>query len=234
MPFPRLAPLLSLLVAVSVGSAADWSNWRGPGGMGHTDDKQLPLTWNAKTSANVRWKVELPLQGPEEVKSGVDQNQSSPIVRCGRVFVTVSHWSGKTDPKQHPEHHVVCYQAVDGKLLWNENVGPGPWLLADLRGATPRPHPPRTTIACTSCSGRASSRRSTTTASKFGGRTSSRSSSTSRSRPAQCCSGIPSSCSATSWISCRGSSRSTRKLVMSRGKRSDQTSASRTARRSWP
>jgi outer membrane protein assembly factor BamB len=141
MPLPRFAPLLSLFVAASIGFAADWPNWRGPSGFGHTDDKKLPLTWSAKTGENVRWKVELPLQGKDDQKSGVDQNQSSPIVRRGKVFVTVSHWSGKTDPKQHPEHHVVCYKADDGKLLWNEKVEPGPWLFADLRGGYTAPTP---------------------------------------------------------------------------------------------
>src|SRR4029453_17601310 len=99
-------------------------------GMGQTDDAKLPLTWNGKTGENVRWKAELPLQGKAEGKSGADQNQSSPIVHRGRVFVTVSFWDGKTDPKQHPEHHVACYRADDGKLLWNVTGEPGAWRLA--------------------------------------------------------------------------------------------------------
>jgi outer membrane protein assembly factor BamB len=109
--------------------------------MGRTDDKKLPLTWNGKTGENVRWRVELPLQGKADVVSGVDQNQSSPIVCRGRVFVTLSHWPAKTDPKQHPEHHVVCYRAEDGKLLWNVTVEPGPWLFSDLRGGYTAPTP---------------------------------------------------------------------------------------------
>jgi outer membrane protein assembly factor BamB len=141
MPLPRLAPLLALVVATAVGSAADWPGWRGPTGQGQTDDKKLPLTWNGKTGENVLWKAELPLQGMEEVKTGVDQNQSSPIVCRGRVFVTVGHWPGKTDPKQYPEHHVVCYRASDGKRLWNVTVDPGPWLFADLRGGYTAPTP---------------------------------------------------------------------------------------------
>src|SRR5437016_1231866 len=113
---PRQSRLLAL-VACALGTAAiaaDWPGWRGPSGMGQTDDKKLPLTWNAKTGENVLWKAALPLQGAAEIKSGVDQNQSSPIVKRGRVFVTVSYWDGKTDPKRHPEHHVVCYHADTG------------------------------------------------------------------------------------------------------------------------
>src|SRR5438105_4703049 len=108
MPLSRIAPLFLLVLGTGITTAADWSGWRGPTGMGHTDDKKLPLTWSAKTGENVIWKVALPLQGAADVVSGVDQNQSSPIVRRGRVFVTVSHWAAKLDPKVHPEHHVVC------------------------------------------------------------------------------------------------------------------------------
>lgn len=145
MPFPRFLPfaLLTCALGTAIGSAtaADWSNWRGPTGMGQTDDKKLPLTWNIKTGENIRWKSELPLQGAADVVSGVDENQSSPIVRRGRVFVTVSHWPAKKDPAVHPEHHVVCYNADTGKLLWNMKVAPGPWLFADLRGGYTAPTP---------------------------------------------------------------------------------------------
>jgi outer membrane protein assembly factor BamB len=109
--------------------------------MGRTDDRKLPLTWSGKTGENVLWKAELPLRGAAEVVSGVDQNQSSPIVFNGRVYVTVSHWPAQTDSKQYPEHHVVSYSAVDGKRLWNVTVEPGPWLFADLRGGYTAPTP---------------------------------------------------------------------------------------------
>ena len=129
---------LALCALGTAATAADWPGWRGPTGTGHADDKKLPLTWNGKTGENVRWKVTLP--GVEE-KAGQDQNQSSPVVCRGRVFVTVSYWNGKTDPKRHPEHHVVCYRADDGKHLWDAKVEPGPWLFADLRGGYTAPTP---------------------------------------------------------------------------------------------
>ena len=78
----------------------------------------------------------------QEEKAGQDQNQSSPVVSRGRVFVTASYWpGGKADPKQIPEHHVACYRAADGKLLWDVKVKPGPWLFADLRGGYTAPTP---------------------------------------------------------------------------------------------
>lgn len=137
MPSLRLASLL-IAVSTAVASAADWPGWRGPTGMGHTDDKKLPLTWDGKTGENVRWKVPLP---GTEGKGTPDQNQSSPVVCRGRVFVTVSYWPGKLDPKTQPEHHVACYQADDGKRLWDVTVEPGPWTFGDLRGGYTAPTP---------------------------------------------------------------------------------------------
>lgn len=140
MPSARLQlpALLACAACATLGTAADWPGWRGPTGMGHTDDKNLPLTWNGKTGENVHWKA--PLPGTEE-KASQDQNQSSPVVVGGKVFVTVSYWPGKVDPKVQPEHHVACYRAKDGKLLWDVKVEPGPWTFADLRGGYTAPTP---------------------------------------------------------------------------------------------
>src|SRR5262249_13240708 len=84
--FPHRLPLLLLLGACA---GADWPAWRGPTGRGHTAEKDLPLKWHAKTGENVLWKAPLP---GADGKGRQDQNQSSPIVQGGRVFVTASHW----------------------------------------------------------------------------------------------------------------------------------------------
>lgn len=133
---------LFVLLAISIpgsAQAGDWPGWRGPTGMGQTDETNLPLTWGGKDNVNVLWKV--PLAG-QEAKAGQDQNQSSPIVSGGRVFVTASYWpGGKPDPKAYPEHHLVCYRATDGHQLWDAKIDPGPWLLSDLRGGYTAPTP---------------------------------------------------------------------------------------------
>jgi outer membrane protein assembly factor BamB len=129
---------LVLVLAASV-SAGDWPGWRGPTGMGHCEDNSLPLVWGGQENANVLWKVPLP---GVEAKAAQDQNQSSPIVFGDRVFITASYWPGaKADGKAHPEHHVACYRATDGKRLWDVTVEPGPWLFADLRGGYTAPTP---------------------------------------------------------------------------------------------
>jgi outer membrane protein assembly factor BamB len=119
--------------------AGDWPGWRGPTGQGVSEEKDLPLTWNGKTGENVLWKVRLPGQ---EGNTKQDQNQSSPIVAKGKVFITASYWPGAAEPaKTYPEHHVVCYNAADGKQLWDARIEPGPWKLTDLRGGYTAPTP---------------------------------------------------------------------------------------------
>jgi len=130
------ALVLGLLVGTAAG--ADWPGWRGPTGQGICAEKDLPLTWGGKEQENILWKV--PLPGQKE-KARQDQNQSSPIVVKGRVIVTASYWPMGTDTKEYPEHHVVCYQASDGKQLWDVTVKPGPWKLNDLRGGYTAPTP---------------------------------------------------------------------------------------------
>src|SRR2546423_11500908 len=103
----RFVPVTAafFLIAHGFGVAADWPGWRGPTGMGQTTEKDLPLTWGGKEQANVRWKTALP--GVDR-KAAQDQNQSSPIVSRGRVFVTASYWPVKQDPTEYTEHHVAC------------------------------------------------------------------------------------------------------------------------------
>jgi outer membrane protein assembly factor BamB len=134
-----LLTVFSVLFVPSPARAGDWPGWRGPTGQGVSDEKDLPLTWNGQTRENILWKVRLPGQ---DGNTKQDQNQSSPIVARGKVFVTASYWSAAVEPaKTYPEHHVVCYDAADGKQLWDAKVEPGPWKLTDLRGGYTAPTP---------------------------------------------------------------------------------------------
>src|SRR4051812_21463907 len=134
----RIIAILILATVAGPGLAEDWPQWRGPDGMGHSAHKGLPLTWGGKGGDNVVWKVPL---YDATAKPQLDQNQSSPVVRAGRVFVTLSSWPAGTGKDRFPEHHVVCYRAADGQRLWDPVVPPGPWLLKDLRGGYTAPTP---------------------------------------------------------------------------------------------
>lgn len=112
-----LALAWSLPLAAAL-AASEWPQWRGPSGMGLSDERDLPTTWGGTENAAVRWKSPLP---------HADASQSSPIVWGDRVFVT-------TALNRPVEHHVTCYRASDGERLWDTLVPPGPWTLTDLRG----------------------------------------------------------------------------------------------------
>lgn len=84
-------------------NAEDWTQFRGPGGLGISSDKNVPVKWS-KTE-NVRWRVALPAPG----------NNGSPIVSKDRVFVVVAENQGK-------KRSLQCHDRDTGKLLWTQSV----------------------------------------------------------------------------------------------------------------
>src|SRR5580704_14334987 len=115
MTWPRrfTAALLVLAPCLAAG-AADWPQFRGPGGLGvaPATEKGLPTTWDDDT--NLAWKVELP--GP---------GASSPIVVGDRVLVTCYSGYGEPNKKagdpKNLRRHLLCYSRA-GKLLWKKDV----------------------------------------------------------------------------------------------------------------
>jgi len=121
------APAAWMAVAVFVvadARAGDWRRFRGPGGLGITDEKRLPVEWGGKEGKNVLWQV--PLLG---------EGHASPIVCGGRVFVCTVRWADDVADRKKviPTHHVLCYRLDDGKRLWETVVPPGKWLRTDFR-----------------------------------------------------------------------------------------------------
>ena len=121
-----------LLVIQGRSRAGDWPGWRGPTGLGYTEEKDLPLTWDAKTGTNILWKTLLHggrKNNPEFSSPG----WSSPIVWRDRVFLTTATWPSGLSEKERrgqiAEHHVLCFQASDGKQLWDTVVPAGKCLV---------------------------------------------------------------------------------------------------------
>ncbi|MCA9270455.1 MAG: PQQ-binding-like beta-propeller repeat protein, partial [Planctomycetales bacterium] len=114
--------ILSLLAAPAAGQ--QWPGFRGPTGVGLSQDKNLPIVWGGAESENVLWKTPL-----------IGDGHASPIVWGDRLFVSTVRWDEAVQEraKAMPEHHVLCYQTGDGKLLWDAKVEPGPWLRSDFR-----------------------------------------------------------------------------------------------------
>lgn len=115
---------LDCLVGSALAAPRDWPQFRGPTGLGYTEEANLPITWGGPENTNVLWKVPL-----------VGQGHASPIVWNDRVFVATAFWPPTVREREKviPEHHVAAYRVRDGKLLWDVLVPPGPWLRTDFR-----------------------------------------------------------------------------------------------------
>ena len=78
-----------------------WSQFRGPGGMGHSLVGDIPLKWS---SESVVWKV--PLKG---------KGQSSPVNWGNKIFLTGGSDNGR-------ERYLYCLDSRNGKLLWSRTI----------------------------------------------------------------------------------------------------------------
>ena len=89
--FHRLLPLMMLALASlpSSAGAGDWTQFRGPGGLGISDEKGIPVNWSS--TENIAWKVDLP--GP---------GSSCPIVVRDRVYLTCYTGYGLEPAKGDP------------------------------------------------------------------------------------------------------------------------------------
>lgn len=106
-----------LLLAVVAGTSAlgaDWMQFRGPGGLGTSDEKGLPVTWSAKE--NIVWRTEMP--GP---------GTSCPIVVGKRVYITAYSGYGLV-PDEGDEsklmRHLLCIDREKGTILWTKDFKP--------------------------------------------------------------------------------------------------------------
>ena len=104
--------ILSLLLAISalgilaapVASGEDWPQFRGPGGQGHSSEKELPLEWSE--TENVAWKTPVPGLG-----------WSSPVVADGRVWLTTA-----TEAERAMSLRVLAFDAETGREIVNVEV----------------------------------------------------------------------------------------------------------------
>jgi outer membrane protein assembly factor BamB len=114
-----LAAALTLTSILSVAGpqapGGEWRQFRGPGGLGTSDETGLPVRWS--TSENVVWRTELP--GP---------GTSSPIVVGDKVFLTC--YTGYALDANAPgdmaalKRHVACLDRADGRIAWQRTFEP--------------------------------------------------------------------------------------------------------------
>jgi outer membrane protein assembly factor BamB len=89
--------IIFLSLLASLVPAADWPQFRGPGGEGHATAHDLPLTWSE--SENIRWKV--PVAG---------LGWSSPVIQGEQIWLTAAREEGKS-------LHALCIDRASGSLL---------------------------------------------------------------------------------------------------------------------
>jgi outer membrane protein assembly factor BamB len=121
--------IISTILLLNVSSlAANWPQWRGPSGMGVSDEKNLPTQWGV--GKNIKWKT--PIAG---------RGHSSPIVWGNRIFLTTAIEGelvpGAKAPKHmngdkefvHPDSvganrqhtfKLICVDRETGKMLWEQ------------------------------------------------------------------------------------------------------------------
>lgn len=85
--------------------AADWPQFRGPGGQGHADVTGLPTEWSS--TKNVAWKKEIPGAG-----------WSSPVLFRNRLYLTTAVPAANGNLSLR----ALCLDARDGKMLWSMEV----------------------------------------------------------------------------------------------------------------
>lgn len=110
----RFVLAVALLLGFPAQAAVAWPQFRGPSGDGHSDARDLPLTWSE--TSNVVWKV-----------APLGRGRSSPVVVDGRVWLTTAVERGiertrmGSDDMQTAGHvslHALCLDAANGRTLW--------------------------------------------------------------------------------------------------------------------
>ncbi len=90
---------LPLLTSISF---AEWPQFRGPGGDGISEARNLPITWSA--GKNVKWKSAIP-----------GRAWSSPVILKNQIWMTSASENGS-------QLSVVCVDRETGKIVHNEKI----------------------------------------------------------------------------------------------------------------
>ena len=114
--FRLFAPSWLILAVLALPAhGVDWTQFRGPNGLGLSDETKLPAEWSA--DENVVWRTKLPGLGT-----------SSPITLGQSIYLTC--YSGYAESIEEPgdmanlQRHLVCLERTSGKLVWTKVIKP--------------------------------------------------------------------------------------------------------------
>lgn len=102
---PAALTLLLTGSAISSLAAANWPQFRGPEGNGHSPARNVPLRWSA--TENIAWKAVVPGQG-----------WSSPVLSGERLFLTAAIPGGGDTLALA----ALAFDASSGTLLWQTEI----------------------------------------------------------------------------------------------------------------
>lgn len=100
--FKRIISVCVLGILFSGSVSAEWPQFRGPDGQGHSDQKGTPVHWSEQE--NVAWKTAVPGEG-----------WSSPVIAGNQVWMTSARNEGKS-------LHALCIDSTSGQLLHDLEV----------------------------------------------------------------------------------------------------------------
>ncbi|HXG64553.1 MAG TPA: PQQ-binding-like beta-propeller repeat protein [Blastocatellia bacterium] len=106
-----------ILLAITIGLAENWPQWRGPNLNGVSNEKNLPLKWSAEE--NVTWKLAMP-----------SWSGSTPIIWGERIFLNVADGDNL---------FLWCVDRNAGKLLWSKPLGGGNVRMRKQNMSSPSP-----------------------------------------------------------------------------------------------
>ena len=101
--------LIALLSLASASLSAQWPEFRGPTGQGHSSETGLPLDWSE--SRNVVWKTPVPGVG-----------WSSPVVGGGRGWLTAAVEDGERGGSRGLSLRAIAFDSASGKEVVNVEV----------------------------------------------------------------------------------------------------------------
>ena len=109
-----LLTLCAVVLLPQMVLAGNWTGFRGPGGLGISQEQDLPITWSE--TENVAWKTAMPGYGA-----------SSPIALNGKLYITCYSGYGIRGVSGRMEDlrlHLVCVDSKNGKIIWHKQIKP--------------------------------------------------------------------------------------------------------------
>ncbi len=109
-PVLRRSLVAALSLAVLPAVAADWLQFRGPGGQGVSTATAVPTTWGP--DQNIAWKTEMP--GP---------GGSSPVLFKDTIYLTsYSGYGDRGGDINALKRHLLCISRTDGAIRWKIDI----------------------------------------------------------------------------------------------------------------